>query len=52
MEVSLNQIADKQCSYGQFMMPIEQSLQALIPQLASQLPTGLQGFKKSGQTCL
>ncbi|REL25461.1 DNA topoisomerase III [Thalassotalea euphylliae] len=44
-ESSLNQIADKACSYGQFMQPIEGSLHNLINLLSQQLPSSLQGLK-------
>ncbi|REL34210.1 DNA topoisomerase III [Thalassotalea euphylliae] len=44
-ELSLNQIADKACSYGQFMQPIEGSLHGLINLLSQHLPSSLQGLK-------
>lgn len=44
-ELSLNQIAEKACSYGQFMQPIEGSLHNLIHLLSQQLPSSLQGLK-------
>ncbi|WP_448213185.1 DNA topoisomerase III [Colwellia sp. MEBiC06753] len=44
-EATLNNIADKQASYQQFMQPLNQTLQQLIQQAGNRLPESLRGIK-------